>query len=253
VAEASPKIILEISGLTRYFGGLKALSEIDLKVSKGSIHSVIGPNGAGKSTLFNIMIGMYPPSKGSILLEGKEITGLSPRRIVFYGISKSFQITNIFFNFTVRENLRLACQVREHRIPFFGRKEVLTQSEERTDWLLETLGLEAEANMIAGNLSHGKQRSLEIGIALATKPRVLLLDEPTAGMTSRESLIFAEFIQSLRKELTLLMIEHDMEVVMGISDTITVLHYGEKIFEGSPEAVRSDPQVQAIYFGKRIE
>jgi len=245
-------IILEVSGLSRDFGGLRALSDLYLNVIKGSIHSIIGPNGAGKSTLFNVIMGMFPPTKGRIFLQGKEITGLPPQKVVFHGISKSFQVTNIFSNLVVRENLRLACQVMERKIPLFRRKECLPLVEEHTEWLLETLGLTEEAYTIAGNLSHGKQRALEIGIALATRPQVLLLDEPTAGMTTAESIQVAEFIKSLSKELTILMIEHDMQVVMEISEVISVLHQGQKIFEGVPDVVRNHPQVQEIYFGKGL-
>lgn len=244
------EIILETIDLSRNFGGLMALSSINLKVKKGDIHSIIGPNGAGKSTLFNVISGRFPPSRGKVLIYGRDITGLPPQKIVFQGIAKTFQITNIYLNLTVRENLRLACQALEGHISMFGRRESLVHTEKRTDWLLESLSLKEEAYIGAGNLPHGKQRYLELGIALASKPKVLLLDEPTAGLNSGESLQYAEFIKSLTCDLiTIVLIEHDMEVVMGISDIISVLHYGKKIFEGSPDIVRNNPMVQEIYFG----
>jgi branched-chain amino acid transport system ATP-binding protein len=244
-------VILEVEDLSRSFGALAALSRVSLRVRAGEIFSVIGPNGAGKSTLFNVITGLYPPTAGRVRFRGEDITGLPPEAISRKGLAKTFQITSLFPEISVFENLQVACQ---SRAPVSGRLASLWRRpavEDRVLALLETFGLAARRDVLVENLSHGEQRYLEIAVALATEPTLLLLDEPTAGMTPGETKEATVLIRSIARErgLTVLLIEHDMSVVMGISDRVAVLHFGEKIAEGPPEAVRTDPRVVDAYLG----
>jgi len=243
--------LLEVEGLSRHFGALAALNDVSFQVRPGEIFSVIGPNGAGKSTLFNVITGLHTPTAGRVRLRGDDITGLAPETINRLGVAKTFQITNIFPEISVLENVRVACQ---SRAPVAGRLASLWRRpdvDDRVKALLDAFGLTARRDELAENLSHGEQRYLEMCLALATEPTLLLLDEPTAGMTPGETKGATALIRSIVRErgLTLLMIEHDMSVVMGISDRIAVLHFGKKIAEGSPEAIRTDPGVIDAYLG----
>jgi branched-chain amino acid transport system ATP-binding protein len=243
--------MLEVEGVSKSFGALAALSRVSLMVKEGEVFSVIGPNGAGKSTLFNIISGLHAPTAGHVVFRGKEVTGLGPEVINRRGLAKTFQITNIFPGISVYDNVRVAAQ---SRMPVSGRLPSLWQLpyvEGPVMELLGAFGLAARRDDLAQNLSHGEQRYLEICLALATDPALLLLDEPTAGMTPGETKEATALIRriALDRRLTVLLIEHDMSVVMGISDRIAVLHFGEKIAEGSPEAIRSDPKVLDAYLG----
>jgi len=243
--------MLEVEGVSKNFGALAALAGVSLTVRAGEVFSVIGPNGAGKSTLFNVISGLHLPSAGHIIFKGEEITDLRPEAINRRGLAKTFQITNIFPGISVYDNVRVAAESRASvsgRLPSLWR---LPDVEGAVMELLGAFGLGARRDELAQNLSHGEQRYLEICLALATDPALLLLDEPTAGMTPGETKEATALIRGIARSrtLTVLLIEHDMSVVMGISDRIAVLHFGQKIAEGPPEAIRSDPQVIDAYLG----
>jgi branched-chain amino acid transport system ATP-binding protein len=244
-------VILEVEGVGKHFGALAALSRVSLSVAHGQVFSVIGPNGAGKSTLFNVISGLHQPTTGRVQFAGEDITGLPPEEVNRRGLAKTFQITNVFPEISVLDNVRVAAQ---SRAPESGRIRSLWRRPDVDDTalqLLEAFGLARRADELAENLSHGEQRYLEICLALATAPRLLLLDEPTAGMTPGETREATKLIRSIAvtRGLTLLLIEHDMSVVMGISDRVAVLHFGEKIAEGTPEEIRHDARVIEAYLG----
>ena len=245
---ASPdERLLESRGLRKTFGGLTAVNGVDFQVRPGELRSVIGPNGAGKTTLFNLLTGVLPPSDGRILFKGQDITGLPAHAVSRLGIARSYQVTNIFGDLTVYENVRIAAQSRVTHYRFWGRADALAPVNRRAEEILLHLGLSAQRHALARELSHGEQRYLEIGIALATDPDFLLLDEPTAGMSPDETRRTAAFVRRLAGHVTIVVVEHDMEVVMGISDRITVLNYGEVLAEGTPAEIRENADVRRVY------
>ena len=239
--------ILRTEGLTVRFGGLTALNGVTLAVARGEIRAVIGPNGAGKSTFFNCLTGVIVPSSGRILFEGEDITGLPPDRISRKSLARSYQITNILPGATVLENVRIAAQSRRHAWSLLRHHRAYTDVMDRARAVLASVGLADKQEEMAANLSHGEQRNLEIGIALATEPKLLCLDEPTAGMSVTETHATVELVRRIAADLTILIVEHDMEVVMGLARTITVLHYGEVLAEGTPAEIQANPRVQEVY------
>jgi branched-chain amino acid transport system ATP-binding protein len=251
-AEASrrgtPVPALRTESLTVRFGGLAALSGVDFEVARGEIRAIIGPNGAGKSTFFNCLTGVIRPTSGRILFNGENITGLPSNRISQKGIARSYQITNILPNATTLENVRIAAQSRRHSWSMFTHHADFHDIIDKALAVLASVGLEGKEEELAANLSHGEQRNLEIGIALATEPQLLCLDEPTAGMSAAETHDTMQLVRRIaRDDLTILIVEHDMEVVMGLANRITVLHYGEVLAEGAPAEIQENPKVQEVY------
>lgn len=242
--------IIKTKNLTKRFGGLIAVNHVDLIIEGNRLTSIIGPNGAGKTTLYNLLIGLIKPDDGKIHFKGKDITGYPPHKIVKEGIARSFQILNIFTELSLFENIRIAVQAeRDHGLEMLSSIDSLDEVNDRSFEIIKTIGLEGKENTIAKNLSYGDRRILEIGIALASNPKLLLLDEPTSGLASRETGRMTDFIQNLAKDLTIVVIEHDMNVVLSISDYIVVLHQGKIIAEGTPDKIRRNDEVQEAYLG----
>jgi branched-chain amino acid transport system ATP-binding protein len=239
--------ILCTEGLTVRFDGLTALNNVSIAVQPGEIRAIIGPNGAGKSTFFNCVTGVLRPTAGRIIFEGEDIAGLPPHRISKKAIARSYQITNILPGATVLENVRIAAQSRHHAWSLLRHYRSYTDVIERARAVLDAVGLREDEDEVAANLSHGAQRNLEIGIALATEPKLLCLDEPTAGMSVTETHATVELVRRIAQDFTILIVEHDMEVVMGLARLITVFHYGEVLAEGTPAEIQANPRVQEVY------
>jgi branched-chain amino acid transport system ATP-binding protein len=229
------------------FGGLTAVNNASLSIPRGEIRAIIGPNGAGKSTFFNCLTGVLRPTAGRILLDGEDVAGLPPNKISGKGIARSYQVTNILPGATVLENVRIAAQSRHHGWSMLRHHRAFGDLIDRARSVLDAVGLDEKENELAANLSHGEQRNLEIGVALATEPRLLCLDEPTAGMSVTETHATVELIRRIARDLTIVIVEHDMDVVMGLARTITVLHYGEVLAEGTPAEIQANPRVQDVY------
>jgi branched-chain amino acid transport system ATP-binding protein len=244
-SENSP--ILKTEALTVRFGGLAAVNNVTLSVLRGEIRGIIGPNGAGKSTFFNCLTGVLHPTSGRIVFNGEDIAGLAPHAISRKAIARSYQITNILPGATVLENVRIASQSRRHGWSILRHHRSFADVIERARAVLADVGLAGKEGELASNLSHGEQRNLEIGIALATEPKLLCLDEPTAGMSVSETHATVDLIRRIARDLTILIVEHDMEVVMGLAHTITVLNYGEVLAEGRPAEIQANPRVQEVY------
>jgi branched-chain amino acid transport system ATP-binding protein len=244
---AEPAAILKTELLSVRFGGLAALSDINFEARRGEVRAIIGPNGAGKSTFFNCLTGVMRPTSGRILFNGDDITGLPSNAISQKGIARSYQITNILPNASAMENVRIAAQSRRHGWNMISHHAAFADINAKAEAALSSVGLLGKANELASNLSHGEQRNLEIGIALATEPKLLCLDEPTAGMSAAETSETADLIRRIARNLTILIVEHDMEVVMGLCDRITVLHYGRILAEGTPADIQENPKVLEVY------
>ena len=239
--------VLRTEGLTVRFGGLTALNNVNLDIRRGEIRAIIGPNGAGKSTFFNCVTGVLRPTSGRILLNGADITGLSPNLISLAGVARSYQITNILPNATTLENVRIAVQSRRHGWNMFRNYSAFRDILDKAQAVLGSVGLAGKADELACNLSHGEQRNLEIGIALATEPQLLCLDEPTAGMSAAETHDTIQLVRNIAKNLTILIVEHDMPLVMGLADRVSVFHHGEILAEGPPSEIQNNPRVLEVY------
>jgi branched-chain amino acid transport system ATP-binding protein len=250
------EIILETQNLRKQFSGLVAVDNVSIKVRKNSLHAIIGPNGAGKTTFFNLLSGNLEPTSGKVIYKGRDITHQPVHRTIHFGIGRSFQITNIFPNLTVFENIRLASQaLGSDNFKFWQASSYFKKYEERTWNVIETVGLKERAQTFARTLPHGDQRKLELGMILAPDPEVLLLDEPTAGMASEQVPELIALIQGIQKEgnKTVMLVEHNMNVVMSVSDAITVMHQGMVLAEGTPAEIAANKEVQTAYLGGLYE
>jgi branched-chain amino acid transport system ATP-binding protein len=248
----SDDIILETHKLRREFGALVAVDDVDISVRARTLHSIIGPNGAGKTTLFNLLSGNIAPTSGRVIFKGSDITNLPIHRTAHLGIGRSFQITNIFPNLTVLENIRLACQaLGHHNFRFFQSHRHFKEYEERAWAVIHQVGLVDDALLMARALPHGGQRKLELGMILAPDPEVLLLDEPTAGMAAEQVPELMSLIQEIQAsgDKTVMLVEHNMNVVMSVSDFITVMHQGQVLAEGAPAEIAANEVVQSAYLG----
>jgi branched-chain amino acid transport system ATP-binding protein len=241
--------VLQVHDLGVAFGGIRAVDGVSFAAEQNAITTVIGPNGAGKSTLFNLISGLIRPNAGRVVLGNVDRTGAPPHLMQRAGLGRSFQITNLFFELTVFENLRLAAQRLEPSRRLWLPVQRSDRALARVDALVERFSLAAKVGELAGALSHGEQRRLEIAVALAAEPSILLLDEPTQGMSHADTADTARLIRDLANDVTILLIEHDIGVVMDISNHIVVMHQGKKLAEGAPAVVRADPAVKAAYFG----
>jgi branched-chain amino acid transport system ATP-binding protein len=245
-------IVFETQKLRKDFGGLIAVDNVNLRVAEHTLHSIIGPNGAGKTTLFNLLSGNFPPSGGKVIYKSQDISKVPAYQRAHMGIGRSFQITNLFSNLTVFENVRLAAQaLGRDSFKFWRHHHHFQNYEERADMAITTVGLEDHANQPARVLSHGNQRKLELAILLAADPETLLLDEPTAGMAREEIPRLMEIIQDIRNQgnKTVLLVEHKMDLVMNVSDKITVMHQGRVLAEGTPNEISANEVVQSAYLG----
>jgi branched-chain amino acid transport system ATP-binding protein len=243
--------LLEVRGLRKEYGGFAAVGGVDLVVEEGTVHAVIGPNGAGKTTLFRLLTGVVRPTSGQILLEGRKIGGRQPHVVARCGLSQTFQITSVFRRLTPLESVQLAMLASAGGSGRLFGRAARAYRQQSVD-LLDSVGLLGLAGAESGTLSHGDQRALEIALALATKPRLLLMDEPTAGMSPFETERMVQLVSRLVRDdgLTVVLSEHDMDIVFGISDVVTVMHQGKVIAVGDPRSVRADPQVSTVYLGE---
>jgi branched-chain amino acid transport system ATP-binding protein len=245
--------ILETHGLRKQFGGLVAVDDVSIRIARGSVHSIIGPNGAGKTTFFNLLTGLYKPNAGQVIYKGEDITNVPLHRRAHLGLGRSFQVTNIFPNLTVLENVRLAAQAMSHvNFNILRRADTYGAFIGRALTVLALVGLERETHSLASTLPHGGKRKLELAILLAPDPEVLLLDEPTAGMASEQVPELMATIDSIRREggRTIVLVEHNMNVVMNVSERISVMHLGRLLAEGTPAEIAANQTVQSVYLGE---
>jgi len=246
------EVLLEAVNLSKVFGGLVAVDDISIQIKKQTMHAIIGPNGAGKTTLFNLLSGVMPPTAGQVFYKGNDITHVSPQKRAHMGIGRSYQITNIFPNLTVLENIRLAAQAMgKDNFKLFKLADRLQEYIDKAEEVIDTVGLSGREMIIARNLPHGEKRKLELGIMLACDPELLLFDEPTAGMSSEQVPELIKIINKVvqQKDRTAILVEHRMDMVMSISDTVTVMNQGRILAEGSPHDIANNKQVQTAYLG----
>ncbi len=241
--------ILSVHGVGKRFGAFVALKDISVSFPAGQLTAIIGPNGAGKSTFFNVISGAFAPSEGRVVFEGQDITGRAQHEFARAGIAKSFQITNVFKQLSAHENVRVAAQMRRSRFELFKPRQALGELKDAADALLQRVGLSGLGDKRASDLAHGQQRALEIAMALAAEPRLLLMDEPTAGMSPEETTVMMDLITQIADERTVVLVEHKMKLVMGICQHLVVLHHGELLAEGTPDEIRNNSEVKRVYLG----
>ena len=246
----SAKPILEARAVSRQFGKFKALADVSVAFQPGELTAIIGPNGAGKSTFFNVISGGIQASGGQVMFEGRDITALAAHDYARIGIAKSFQITNVFKQLSAHENVRVALQMQVSKYQILRPREGYSALIQRADGLLTRVGLSQSRNKKAGDLAHGQQRSLEVAMALACEPKLLLMDEPTAGMSPQETGVMMQLILELAQERTVILVEHKMKMVMGLCKRLVVLHHGELLADGNPDDIRSNPEVKRVYLGQ---
>lgn len=244
--------ILAAEDISMRYGKFLALNQVSVSFERNTLTAIIGPNGAGKSTFFNVISGAFRPSFGRVIFEGRDITGSPQHAFARMGIAKSFQITSVFPQLSTHENVRVAVQMRHSRFDMLTPRDSLTELTHKADRLLETVGLAGARRRPAADLAHGQQRCLEIALALACEPKLLLLDEPTAGMSPEETVAMMDLIVTLAGERTVILVEHKMKLVMGICQRVIVLHHGELLAEGSPEQVRANAEVKRVYLGQGV-
>ena len=242
--------ILEVENITQRFGKFTALNGVNASFAPGKLTAIIGPNGAGKSTFFNVVSGAFAPTEGRVRFQGRDITGLAQHEFARIGIAKSFQITTVFKQLSAHENVRVAAQMRTNRFGLLRRRARMTALIERADALLARVGLAAFRDRTAGDLAHGQQRALEIAMALASDPVLLLMDEPTAGMSPEETGTMMRLIRELADERTVVLVEHKMKLVMGLCERLIVLHHGTFLAEGTPDEIRANAEVRRVYLGE---
>ena len=242
--------LLAVENISRQFGGFVALEGVTASFEPNKVTAIIGPNGAGKSTFFNVLSGVLPPSTGTIRFDGKDLTGTSQHRFAHLGIARSYQITNIFPELTVQENVRLAAQAFRSRYNIWRDRSRLIELDAQADTTLAAVGLLGQRHYLAKYLAHGQQRALEIAIALVADPKLLLLDEPTAGMGPEETKDMVALIERLAAERTILLVEHKMKMILNLSDRVLVLHHGHLIADGTPQQIQENPEVRRVYLGQ---
>jgi branched-chain amino acid transport system ATP-binding protein len=242
--------LLAVDGVGRKFGGFVALEGVTATFQPGKVTSIIGPNGAGKSTFFNVLSGVLTPTSGSVHFKGRDLAGVRQHEFVHLGIARSYQITSVFPELTAHENVRVAAQAARTRYNIWSNRRQLVELDEKADAALEAVGLFGRRKEIAKFLAHGEQRALEIAIALIADPEVLLLDEPTAGMGPEETRDMVALLEKLAKQRTILLVEHKMKMILGLSDRILVLHHGRLIADGSPSDIQADAEVRRVYLGQ---
>jgi branched-chain amino acid transport system ATP-binding protein len=243
--------LLETKSLSKSFGALAAVKDVTLEITEGSLHSIIGPNGAGKTTLFNLLTGAFPPTSGRIIFDGKDITGTPANRVAHLGLARSFQRTNVFPAFSLLDNVWVAAFAtgRSWGGLLFKKSTNYPEATERARAALSDVGLLPKAHVAAREISHGEQRQLELAIALAAAPRVLLLDEPAAGLSPEETRNMVALVRKLKGRYTIVLIEHKIDIIMSVSDRISVMHFGSLIAEGPPQEIQRNPEVRRAYLG----